>query len=131
MLGAHVRSGTEEHDEADVARHAQERGDVSLAGKVVHARLWLVLVPEYVDLDGVEAGRPHLGEPIVPQLVRHAVRMDAARHVAEGRTVAHKRVIGKVDVERAIGRGRALFERQKNNIILMSERSEKDTDFHL
>jgi hypothetical protein len=54
-LRADVRAGAEDNVEAFLLCFAEELGDVALAGEVVDAGLGLMLVPEGVGGDGVQA----------------------------------------------------------------------------
>ena len=89
-LRADVRSGPQNDPQAFLLRLADELGDVIVAGEVVDARRLLVLIPEDVGGDGVQAHRPRHLETGVPVLAGNARVVHLAGDDAEGFAIEKK-----------------------------------------
>ena len=78
-LGADIRAGAEEHPHPLVLRDADEARDVAVARREVEAALGLlVVIPEDVRRDGVEAHRLRHLDAVPPVLRRNARRVHLA-----------------------------------------------------
>ena len=99
-LGTHVWSGTHNDVHTVLLSQTAELGNVVLTGKVEHALLLLVQVPEYVDADGIHAeSLAHL-DAVLPILTRNTWIMNLRRlnHKwlsvkKESLVACHKRVL--------------------------------------
>ena len=71
-LGAAVGSGTENHPQPLLLRHAAELRDVGASVPLEDAPLAFVEVPEHVAPDGVASHRPQHPEAVLPVIARNA-----------------------------------------------------------
>ena len=98
-FGACVRARTKENPHALLLRDAAELGDILLAGEIVLSALHLVVVPEHVRADGVEAHRLAHLDAVTPVRARHAGEMELAAADLERLTVQQKRIALHRDLE--------------------------------
>jgi hypothetical protein len=83
-------------------REVEERADVLVAREVEDARLDLVVIPEGVDLDAVEARALDAQQAVAPQGARDAGVLNAGRR--EEGALAVDEEAAFIEVDRAFGR---------------------------
>ena len=98
-LGVHVGPRAEDDEEVALGGERYELLHVGLIREAVRVRLRLVETPVDVDLDGVEARRANLPQPVQPLTRVEAKVVDGARDVAERLPVQHERVPVEVNAE--------------------------------